>query len=93
MQHAIKGMQETGYDATDDCFDDGHENTVAVRCGLLLSTLAAIVKGDLASAVLEQVRATLEKPGDRNWHEDYCALLTVTSVIEGPDPLHITRLL
>jgi hypothetical protein len=60
MNLAIAGMQETGYDATDDLFDDDHENTVAVRCGLLLSTLAAIVKDDLASAVLDQVRARLE---------------------------------
>lgn len=40
LQIALEGLKETGYEVDDDHFDDDLENSVAVRCSLLLSTLA-----------------------------------------------------
>lgn len=61
LQLALAGLEETGYETNDDRFDDDQENSVAVRCGLLLSTLAQIVKDDIVLIVYNHVNKMLEQ--------------------------------
>ena len=79
---ALNGLRQTGYTLESDQYGDDLDNTISIRCTILLQNLSQIVKDQVVDPCLDFVTNMLKEQDC--WLKDYVILLVLSCIIEGP---------